>query len=40
MVIAHDRMQHMGARRVTSIIKQRFTVECHLSGLQISGNVG
>ena len=25
LVLAHDKMQHMGARRVTSLIKQRFT---------------
>ena len=25
LVLAHDRMQHMGARRVTILIKQRFT---------------
>ena len=25
LVLAHDRMQHMGARRVTKLIKQRFT---------------
>ena len=25
LVLAHDRMQHMGARRVTKLVKQRFT---------------
>ena len=25
MVVAHDKMQHMGARRVTRLVKQRFT---------------
>ena len=25
LVIAHDKMQHMGARRVTKLVKQRFT---------------
>ena len=25
LVLAHDKMQHMGARRVTSLIRQRFT---------------
>ena len=25
LVVAHDRMQHMGARRVTKLIRQRFT---------------